>query len=272
VSVPYALLRYRQHVLILLPPSEGKTAPETGERLASAALSFPSLKKSRTAVLKALVALCTTNRAQAGAILGLGATQQGEIALNARLVKSPTAAAIEIYTGVLFDALSAHTLTVPERRHLDHSVAIASALFGLLGPSDHIPAYRLSGDTTLPPLGTLASVWRTAVSAELATQDRGIFDLRSGAYASLGPVPACIAEHSVTGRVLLERNGKRSIVSHHNKATKGRIVRSLVQAPSMPSSVDDLLDALTSLGYAIELHEATRIGAVPVLDIIVREI
>ena len=272
MGIPHLPLRYRQGVLILLPPSEGKTSPETGERLAAAALSFPSLKTPRTAVLKALVALCTTNRAEAGAVLGLGATQQSAIVVNARLKKRPTAAAIEIYTGVLFDALSAHTLTSAERRRLDHSVVIASALFGLLGPSDHIPAYRLSGATTLPPLGTLASVWRKGVSAELAAQGRGIFDLRSGTYASLGPVPSSIAEHSLTGRVLLEHNGKRSIVSHHNKATKGRIVRSLVQAPSMPNSVSDLLDALTSLGYSIELHAATRIGAVPVLDIIVREI
>ena len=39
-------------------------------------------------------------------------------------------------------------------------MAVTSALFGLVRPGDRIPAYRLSGDVSLPGLGPVAGVWR----------------------------------------------------------------------------------------------------------------
>ena len=44
-------------VLIWLPPSEGKSAPESGPRLDVEALSIPSLTAARRAVIEALEAL-----------------------------------------------------------------------------------------------------------------------------------------------------------------------------------------------------------------------
>lgn len=255
---------------IVLPPSEGKTAPASGAALDLAGLSFPGLTPVRRTVLKTLVELCRTDPRGAARVLGLGPTQAEEVSANARLRKAPAGPAIDVYSGVLYDALDAATLTAVERRRLQSSVVIASALFGLVTPQDHIPAYRLSGDTTLPGLGPLAGVWRERIATELAAMRGVILDLRSGAYAALGPLPESTWDRALTGRVLLERNGKRSVVSHHNKATKGRIVRGLMQAGAMPRSVDALLASLGDLGYRLEVHEQ-RAGA-PVLDIIVREL
>jgi cytoplasmic iron level regulating protein YaaA (DUF328/UPF0246 family) len=255
-------------VRILLPPSEGKTAPQTGARLALGKLSEPSLRQTRAIVLDALTELCDGNPKQAAAVLGLGPRQAGEVTVNAQARTAPTAAAIEVYSGVLYEALDSQSLPAAAARRLDEHVRIASALFGLLRPTDRIPAYRLSADVTLPGIGALAVVWREPVSAVLAAGDDLILDLRSGAYAKLGPAP----ERALLGRVLLERNGKRSVVSHHNKATKGRLVRGLVMRRAMPKNEDALLSALHDLGYHCEIHEAKRSGQPATLDIVVSEV
>ena len=259
-----------RRVLILLPPSEGKTAPPAGSALDLASLSFDALTPLRRTVVSALVDLSRTDPRAAAKALALGPRQADEVAANARLRRAPTGPAITIYSGVLYEALDWGTLAAAERRRVNGSVAISSALFGLVRPQDRIPAYRLSGDTTLPGIGPMAGAWRERVSAELAAMRGVILDLRSGVYAALGPLPESAWDRALTGRVLLERNGKRSVVSHHNKATKGRIVRGLVQAGAAPRTVDQLLGALRDLGYRLELHEQRSGPAV--LDIIVREL
>lgn len=202
--------------------------------------------------------------------LGLGPTQSDAISVNASLPTASTAPAIAVYSGVLYDALDFSSLDAAARRRLNASVVISSALFGLLRPRDRIPAYRLSGGTTLPKLGSLAGIWREPVAAELAARHGVILDLRSGAYEALGPLPQSARSRSVVGRVLLERGGRRSIVSHHNKATKGRIIRELMTSGSAPRSVDALMADLRDLGFRLELHEGQR--GTPVLDIIVRDL
>ena len=256
-------------MLILLPPSEGKASPSKGARLTLSGLSHPALTPSRTTVLDALIALCCGPTGKARGALGLGPKQSGEIAHNAQLRRAPTAPAIEIYTGVLFEALAADTLGAAARKRLNTHVLIASALFGFVSPSDRIPSYRLSGDVTLPGVGPLPALWRAALSAVLASYPGVILDLRSGIYTKLGPIPAETAHRSFVGRVLLERDGKRSVVSHHNKATKGQLVRALVERGPLPKTETALTKALTDLGYLIELHEAPKAGQPATLDIIV---
>ena len=258
-------------MLILLPPSEGKTSPATGPKLDLASLSFPELGRARTATIKALVDLCAKD-SKAAATLGLGPTQADEVRVNAQLRKAPCAPAIEIYTGVLFDALDVMSLGKPARRRLQASTVISSALFGLVRPDDLIPAYRLSGDVALPGIGAPAAHWREGVGAAIDTSTGVIIDLRSQMYANLGPIPADCAERAVTARILLEKNGKRSVVSHHNKSSKGRLVRALVERGAQPKSIDDLLVALRELKWTCELSESKKAGLPATLDVIVPEV
>ena len=258
-------------MLILLPPSEGKYAPERGPKYKATALGYPSLKATRVSVLAALVDLCSSNPKRAASILGLGPKQRDLVTLNARLRSAACAPAIEVYTGVLYEAWDFDSLPAAARKRADARVAIASALFGLLRPSDPIPSYRLSGDTTLPGLGTLSSLWRTAICDELEKVRGPIVDLRSGTYVALGPIPESAAHRSFVGRILLERGGKRSVVSHHNKATKGHLVRAVLQQASVPKSVDAVPGYLTSLGFTSEVREPKKNGEPPGLDIIVHE-
>jgi cytoplasmic iron level regulating protein YaaA (DUF328/UPF0246 family) len=241
-------------VLILLPPSEGKTAPARGRRLAMSRLSFPELTDTRSRVADALVRLSTGPAAKARTTLGISARQDDELERNKTLLTAPTAPAGDIYTGVLYDALNLAGLDARSRKRAARDIAIASALFGLVRVTDHIPAYRLSGNTTLPGVGRLANTWREPVAEAMRTAaGRGlVLDLRSAAYVALGPVPEDLADRTAIARVFQQKGSKRTIVSHHNKATKGRLVRSLLAEPR-PRNIEDLAGALGAAGYRVEL-------------------
>jgi uncharacterized protein len=260
-------------MLILLPPSEGKQTPSSGPRLAWAKLSFAELTSTRREVADALVKLSSGPAAKARTTLGISARQDDELERNRTLLTSPTAPASEIYSGVLYDALDLATLDARSRKRAASDIAIASALFGLLRVTDRIPAYRLSGDTTLPGIGRLAATWRGPVAEAIRTAaGRGIvLDLRSSAYVALGPVPPDLAERTAVARVLQEKGGKRTIVSHHNKATKGRIVRGLLAEPK-PRTVDDLAGALGAAGYRVELAPPAGDGKPWTVDVVVKDL
>ena len=133
-----------------------------------------------------------------------------------------------------------------------------SALFGLVAAEDPIPAYRLSAGSQLPGLPTLRSLWKPALSPVLAAVDDLVVDLRSGSYAALAPVPG-----AVTVDVLSERpDGTRSVVSHFNKAHKGRLARLLALTTAEPSDVGGLRRVLRRAGLHVEHGGGTRLTLV----------
>jgi uncharacterized protein len=268
-------------VLILLPPSEGKFAPRRGKALSLDTLGSPALTDARTQVLSALVELCGAGHdpdvpvqngillERAAATLGLGTTQLDLVHANAALLAAPTARAERIYTGVLYDALDFGTLSPTARRRVNSRVAIISSVFGLVRPGDAIPAYRLSGDVVLPGLGPVAGVWRDHLGPAVtdALGSGLLVDLRSTMYAAFWRPPAELAPRVATVRVLHEHNGTRKVVSHFNKATKGRIVRDLLEHGGNPKTPQQLADLLAELGWTVEVHEPGRKGTQ--LDVIV---
>jgi uncharacterized protein len=259
-------------VLILLPPSEGKDVPRRGRPLDLPDLSFPELTGARDRVLDALVAVCSGDAGLAARTLGVGPTQADLVQLNARLRDAPTARADRVYAGVLYDALAAATLSSAAKRRLGSRVVVTSSLFGLVRAADRIPAYRLSGDTVLPGLGPVTAVWRDALGPAVtaAMGDGLLVDLRSTMYAAFWRPPAELARRVATVRVLHEANGRRQVVSHFNKATKGRIVRAVLEDGGNPRTPGALADALVALGWKVEVGTPTRRGTQ--LDVVVSEI
>ncbi|MGZ5399388.1 MAG: YaaA family protein [Nocardioides sp.] len=257
-------------MLILLPPSEGKTAPARGKALDLSMLSHPVLTDVRRRVVEALGAVSA--REDAADLLGIGHTQLDLLARNRVLETAPTARADRVYTGVLYDSLGFESLSPEARRRSATRVAVTSSVFGLVRPTDRIPAYRLSGDTTLPGLGPVAGVWRDVLGDAVRESlgDGLLVDLRSGTYAAFWRPPADLAPRVATVRVLHESHGSRSVVSHFNKATKGRIVRALLEDGRNPRTPAALAGVLRELGWHVEEATPGRRGTQ--LDVVVAEV
>ena len=219
-------------MLILLAPSEGKAAPASGPPLDLSALSHADeLTAPRERVLNALVRLSAgRSRKRALDALGLAKTQAGELERNAALLDAPTAPAGEVYTGVLYQHLALASLGKRARSRAADSVLVASALFGVVGLDDPIPAYRLSMGARIPALRKgLPALWRPALAAALPDEaGELVLDLRSGSYAA-----AWTPKHATLVAIrAVTPDGK--VISHMAKATRGRVARAVLEARSMP--------------------------------------
>lgn len=245
-------------VLILLPPSEGKTAPTTGSPVDLASLSHRHLEAARRRVGDALVKV--SGQRNAFDVLGVGPSLGAEVERNQSLWDNPAAPASAVYTGVLYDAAGAATWAGPDLERAAQRVRIVSALWGAVSPADRIPAYRLSMSTSLGRIGPLASFWRQHLAEELGHLAHGrlVVDCRSSSYVAAWR-PAGIPHVSV--RVERELNGTRTVVSHMAKHTRGLLTGALVRASAVPESVHDLADAARGIEGVIDValteHELT---------------
>lgn len=265
-------------MLVLLPPSEGKAAGGSGAPLEPQALSLPGLAGARAAVLEELVDLCAADELKAREVLGLSEGLRGEVAKNAQLRSAPARPAGEVYTGVLYDALGLADLTPRARSAAQEALLVFSGLWGAVRITDRIPSYRCSMGVKLPGLGALGAYWRGPM-AEVMPQAAGdglVLDLRSSAYASAWKPKGEVAGRTATVRVLhaqvVDGVEKRSVVSHFNKATKGRLVRDLLLAGAAPASPAELVTALRDLGYVVEAEAPAKPGRAWSLDVVVSQI
>lgn len=237
-------------MLVLLPPSETKRDGGDGPALTLDGLSFPRLGAPRTAALASTVELAGDAQAMMRA-LKLGPRQVGEVERNRRLRESPTMSTIDRYTGVLYDALDSATLDDHARAYAARHVVVHSALFGLLGAGDRIPAYRLSHDSRLPGL-RLRRLWREPIAAELEAAEGLIVDLRSEGYVDLGPAP--LRRDAVFVRVVsVDESGRRRALNHFNKRTKGLFTRALLEDRPELGDREDLIAWASTRGFRLDL-------------------
>jgi len=209
-------------MLVLLPPSEGKTAPETGEPVDLGSLSFAEqLSERREELLDAL---------------------------DPQLREAPAAPAAEVYTGVLFKRLALPKLPAKARRR----VLIASALWGVVRPDDRIPYYKLPPNEKLAGIGPLAKYWRLALAEVLPDSDGElILDMRSGAYSTMWkPKRATL----LAVRAFTEENGERKAVSHMAKAVRGDVARALLEAKKAPAAPKAAAGIAELAGSTVELN------------------
>lgn len=219
-------------MLIVLPPSETKAPGGTD---AERQLSFPPLDPVRTSLLDALTATDVDTMMRE---LKIPAGKRAEAEENLALRSAPVMPAIQRYTGVLYDALDAASLSTDALSRL----AVGSALFGVVRAGDLIPRYRVSGGSKLGGK-TMKAWWGSAVTKVLAEEDF-VVDMRSGAYQQLGPVPGAL-----TVRVEQAATGK--VVSHFNKQYKGELARAL--APHDAASAEDVSDIAAAAGFDVAL-------------------
>jgi cytoplasmic iron level regulating protein YaaA (DUF328/UPF0246 family) len=240
-------------VLVLLPPSEGKTdAPGGAPPVDLAALAPPELTPERERLVAKLDGLTRIDPKRALKALGLGKSQSDEVARNAELLSAPAAVAADVYSGVLYKYLDLHSLNKAERDRAAERILIQSALWGVVRLEDRIPAYRLGIGASLPRIKGLAAFWRNPLTRALPS-DAFVVDMRSGGYAAAWKPPE---GQRIAVNVFVEEAGERVVVTHMAKATRGDVARILVQSKKPAASPEEVAELVESAGMRVELTDA----------------
>ena len=199
-------------MLILLPPSEGKNSVQKGKPVSLTSLSFgKDLNLTRKKTLAAM---------------------------GTKIAKGPSAKAIDVYSGVLYQALDYQNLNTAAKKRAEKSIVIISALFGALKLTDSIPTYKLDMAKSLPKLGSLTALWKPVVTKALeAIKTDLIIDCRSSTYQGVWTPDL---KKTVGIRVFAEKNGKRSVVTHMSKKTRGDVAKFLVMQSKSPKTAQEL--------------------------------
>jgi cytoplasmic iron level regulating protein YaaA (DUF328/UPF0246 family) len=159
-------------------------------------------------------------------------------ALGLALVKAPSAKAIDVYSGVLYQALDYHNLNSAAQKRAQKSIIIISALFGALKLTDSIPTYKLDMAKSLPKLGSLNALWKPIVTKALENIKTDlIVDCRSSTYQGVWTPDL---KKTVAIRVFAEKSGKRTVVTHMSKKTRGDVAKFLVMQTKSPKTAQEL--------------------------------
>ena len=258
-------------VLILLPPSEGKTAPTSGPSLdLDSLLDADRLTAARREVMSALAEVSRSD--EAASVLGLGPRSAVQVSTNLTLETSPCVPAHQLFTGVLYEAARLDSIAeeAAGRAALERHCVVLSGLWGILSPTDLVPDHRLSMGTSLPGPGRLPAFWKQHLASsltEMAAQGL-VVDCRSADYAAAWKPAARDGIEVVTVRVVrTAADGSRKVVSHMAKHARGLLAGELIRAVAggtLPASarVDDIARVAGRLDGIddVEVSEPDRKG------------
>ncbi len=143
------------------------------------------------------------------------------------------------------------------QRQLEELTLVFSALFGPVRLTDLITPHRLSGSVKLPGQGSVASIWSKPLKELLAQQLSGhvVVDLRSAEYGAMyRPTRGsdCLLLNIGVAKVN-PTTGKRSVVSHWAKHTRGLLAGALLDAvaggqlAANEGDVDEILQVAAGL-------------------------
>lgn len=225
--------------LILIPPSQAKAPGGNGAPLSAS----PEARDHPLAPLRHQVVAAVGERG---------------------IDRAPTMAAIDRYTGVLYQHLDAPALDAQSTARLHRCVRIVSGMWGVLSPGEAIPEYRLKMSASLPGLGRLSTWWRPAVSEFLAADIRTaeLWNLLPQEHAAAFVAPPAATE--ITVRFLRHTpEGEAVAVSHWNKALKGALVSHLLSNPT--ATLDDLTGWDHPAGYRLDPSSLDPDGGVMAL-------
>lgn len=272
---------------ILLPPSAGKTTKESTNHLQLEKLwQAEHLTQTRRQLINDVQN--TALLADAAQIFKLGPKNAHEISQNLEIYDAPALAAWQLYDGVLYEAAKfAQIFSSGEpsqgsqgqvgnhrgdqrqgsqgqgnqpqglQRQLEELTLVFSALFGPVRLTDLITPHRLSGSVKLPGQGSVASIWSKALKELLTQQLSGhvVVDLRSAEYGAMyRPTRGsdCLLLNIAVAKVN-PATGKRSVVSHWAKHTRGLLAGALLRAvaggqlAASDGDVDEILQVAAGL-------------------------
>lgn len=275
---------------ILLPPSAGKTTKESTNHLQLEKLwQEEHLTQTRRQLIDDVQN--TALLADAAQIFKLGPKNAHEISQNLEIYDAPALAAWQLYDGVLYEAAKFAQIfsygacaqdgqgqgqgnqpqgsgqgqgsqgqgNQPQglQRQLEELTLVFSALFGPVRLTDLITPHRLSGSVKLPGQGSVASIWSKALKELLTQQLSGhvVVDLRSSEYGAMyRPTRGsdCLLLNIGVAKVN-PATGKRSVVSHWAKHTRGLLAGALLEAVAgaqlsgSEGDVDEILQVAAAL-------------------------
>lgn len=267
---------------ILLPPSAGKTTKESTNHLQLEKLwQAEHLTQTRRQLIDDVQN--TALLADAAQIFKLGPKNAHEISQNLEVYDAPALAAWQLYDGVLYEAAKFAQIfssgdssqgsqsqggqrqgsqsqgNQPQggQGQLEELTLVFSALFGPVRLTDLITPHRLSGSVKLPGQGSVASIWSKALKELLTQQLSGhvIVDLRSAEYGAMyRPLRGgeCVMLNIGVAKVN-PATGKRSVVSHWAKHTRGLLAGALLEAVAggqlsgSEGDVDEILQVAAGL-------------------------
>ena len=275
---------------ILLPPSAGKTTKESTNHLQLEKLwQAEHLTQTRRQLIDDVQN--TALLADAAQIFKLGPKNAHEISQNLEIYDAPALAAWQLYDGVLYEAAKSAQIfsygacaqdgqgqgqgNQPQgsgqgqggqsqadqsqglQRQLEELTLVFSALFGPVRLTDLITPHRLSGSVKLPGQGSVASIWSKALKELLTQQLSGhvVVDLRSAEYGAMyRPTRGsdCLLLNIGVAKVN-PATGKRSVVSHWAKHTRGLLAGALLRAvaggqlAASDGDVDEILQVAAGL-------------------------
>ena len=275
---------------ILLPPSAGKTTKKSTNHLQLEKLwQAEHLTQTRRQLISDVQN--TALLADAAQIFKLGPKNAHEISQNLEIYDAPALAAWQLYDGVLYEAAKFAQIfssgacaqggqgqgqgNQPQgsgqgqggqsqadqsqglQRQLEELTLVFSALFGPVRLTDLITPHRLSGSVKLPGQGSVASIWSKALKELLTQQLSGhvVVDLRSAEYGAMyRPTRGsdCLLLNIGVAKVN-PATGKRSVVSHWAKHTRGLLAGALLRAvaggqlAASDGDVDEILQVAAGL-------------------------
>lgn len=149
--------------------------------------------------------------------------------------------AINVYTGVLYQALDWASLSAAARKRAASAVVIISAKYGAVRPDQLIENYKekINNKAMREPVAKVLDAIKTDL----------IVDCRSSTYKSVWHSPI---DRTVEVRVSTVVDGVRTVVTHMSKKTRGEITRWLLQSRSVPTTPEDLY-AIVSEKYPCAL-------------------
>lgn len=276
---------------ILLPPSAGKTTKESTNHLQLEKLwQAEHLTQTRRQLIDDVQN--TALLADAAQIFKLGPKNAHEISQNLEIYDAPALAAWQLYDGVLYEAAKFAQIfsygacaqdgqgqgqgNQPQgsgqgqggqsqadqsqglQRQLEELTLVFSALFGPVRLTDLITPHRLSGSVKLPGQGSVASIWSKALKELLTQQLSGhvVVDLRSSEYGAMYRQTRgsdCLLLNIGVAKVN-PATGKRSVVSHWAKHTRGLLAGALLEAVAgaQLSGSDGDVDEILQVAAALE--------------------
>ncbi len=245
--------------VILLPPSEGKCSGGDGPKWSAGSCSFSALDRTRRQVMTALVEAMKQPEASRSKLLSVkGDALAAATAENLAVRRCGTMAAIDRYTGVLYDALDAANLPKRARTRLEADVVIFSGLFGAVMAADPIPDYKLKMGGALPKIGNTTLLWRAPLVDALTpfVSGRALWNLLPKEHDNAWVCPTAATTRTMSVKFLDEQartaRGQRQFttVNHWNKLLKGALVKFILTTGA--DEADSLAEFTHPEGYVYD--------------------